>query len=92
MSHGHDEHGSAAHGAPVPSGVHGSAEMPPEPAVRTISPAGADLPFPLPGPGILWPVAWLGVAFVLWWGANRTKGEILTPHADAEHGAPHGEK
>ncbi len=85
MSHGHDDHGPAA-----PA----SLEMPAEPAVRTISPAGADLPFPLPGAGILWPLVWLGVACFFWWGADRTKGEILTPHAHSGEHAPaaHGEK
>lgn len=97
MSHGHDDHGHAAQ-ADAGAASHGPVEVPPEPPVRTISPAGADLPFPLPLPGILWPVVWAGVAVLFFWAAGRTKGPVLThehagEHAPAAHGeAEHGEK
>jgi hypothetical protein len=90
MSHGHD----AGHAAQAAAGAaHGPAEIPGEPPVRTISPAGADLPFTLPMPGVLWPVVWLGVAALLHWGAHRTQGEIHAAggHAPAGHAPPaHG--
>lgn len=96
MSHGHDDHGHAApssHGPEGGAAPHGPVEIPAEPPVRTISPAGADLPFPLPIPGVLWPVVWAGVAVVLFWAADRTRGEVLShehaEHAPAAHGSPH---
>jgi hypothetical protein len=101
MSHGHDD---PAHARQAAAGAapHGPVEIPPEPPVRTISPAGADLPFSLPMPGILWPVVWAGVAAVLLWAADRSKGEVLAheggEHAPATHGTPahgapaHGER
>ena len=100
MSHGHDEHGHAAPSPQVPEGVagaatHGPAEVPAEPPVRTISPAATDLPFALPLPGVLWPVVWAGVGALLFWAADRSKGEVVahegSEHAPAAHGAPaHG--
>lgn len=60
-SHGHDSHGHGA--ADAGHGAHGG-EIPPAPAVRSISPAPEDF-INLPGARALaWPLTWLVVAFL----------------------------
>lgn len=61
-SHGHASHG---HGAAVAEAHHGSAEIPPAPAQRSISPAPEDF-VNLPGPAAMaWPFLWIGIALLL---------------------------
>ena len=88
--HGHDAHG---HGAGTATADHGPAEIPPVPAVRSITPAASDYELPWPGAGLLWPFVWLGVALVLYAAAGRTVRPIEHHghEGGAEHAAPHGE-
>jgi hypothetical protein len=101
MAHGHDDHGHDAHGGhghadhDHPAGSLGildqlgePAEIPPEPSVRSISPAPSEYAQPFPGPGVAWPVVWLLIALVFLWSTKRWHGEVETPHeGHAAHGA-----
>jgi hypothetical protein len=97
MSHGHDDHGHDAHGGhDHPAGslgvldsIDGPAEIPPEPAVRSITPASGDYAQPFPGAGIAWPVVWLLVAMAFLWSTTRWHGEVETAHGEHEPHAPH---
>ena len=72
--HGHDDgHGHGGHDAGHGAGQdasHGSAEIPPAPATRWISPARSDYEQPWPGSLLLWPAVWLGVAALLFTAAR----------------------
>jgi hypothetical protein len=85
-AHGHGGHGHDAHGAHADPHASGPAEIPPVPAVRSITPAAADFLLPLPGAGLLWPILWLGVGLLLYSAAGRGAQPI-----DAHHG-PASEK
>ena len=72
-AHGHDGHGHDGHGHGGPDagdGVHGPAQIPPAPAVRSISPAREEYEMPWPGRLLFWPLFWVGVAF-LFYGAAK---------------------
>ena len=92
--HGHDAHGHGGHDHPAGSlgildSLDGPAEIPPEPAVRSITPAPADYAQPFPGPGVAWPIVWLLVAIGFFVSTQRMHGEIERPHAEhGAHGAP----
>jgi hypothetical protein len=81
--HGHDAHGHDAHGDPAAHA--GPAEIPPVPAVRSITPAAADYHLPTPGAGLLWPILWLGVGALLYAVAGRSPHPIESHDAGAEH-------
>jgi hypothetical protein len=74
----HDAGHGHAPEAPHAAGDHGPAVLPPAPATRSISPAPEDYERPFPGPGLLWPLVWLVLAIVLWKGADRSTGTVVT--------------
>jgi hypothetical protein len=95
MTHGHDDHGGhdahASHDHPAGSlgildSIHDAAEIPPEPAVRSITPAPEEYAQPWPGAGLLWPLVWTAVCGGFLWSTTAWHGEVETPHA---HAAPH---
>lgn len=99
MGHGHETPGHD-HGAHAASESHGPAELPPVPAVRSITPARADFERPWPGRLLVWPFVWTAVAGLVFvaarsWG--RPFGPATEAHEAGEHGsgpheaAPHGE-
>ena len=96
---GHDAHGHGDAHAASAAEPHGPAELPPEPASRSITPAVADYEERFPGAGLLWPLVWLVFAVVLWQGASRWNGGVLTHHegavghegGESHEAAPHGE-
>jgi hypothetical protein len=90
-AHGHGAQGHDAHGAGAPADAHaGPAEIPPVPALRSITPAAADYALPHPGAGLLWPVLWLAVAALLYAAAGRTARPIEAHGGDGpgSHEAP----
>jgi hypothetical protein len=91
-AHAHDAHGGHAdphaHGAAGDAHGGGPAEIPPVPAVRSITPAAADFLLPTPGAGLLWPLLWLGVGLLLYAAAGRTAQPIDAHGAAAEHATP----
>lgn len=100
--HGHDDpHGAHGHGAPSAghdTGSHGPAEIPPAPVPRMITPARADYQQPWPGPLLLWPAVWLGVALLFFMAARTWSHPIDEGHEGGAHSpaapheaAPHGE-
>src|SRR5262245_13968676 len=84
--HGHAGHGHAGHGQQAAADAHhGSAEIPPAPPVRSITPAPEDFEN-LPGPSALvWPFVWVGLAVVLMVGLLADGWHVV--HAD--HGDGH---
>ena len=88
--HGHAGHGDAhGHGAAVADTHHGPAEIPPAPAVRSITPAPEDFQN-LPDPSaMLWPLLWIGLAILLVSGLLCAGWHLWAGHHD--EGAGRGE-
>jgi hypothetical protein len=88
-AHGHDAHGAHGHGGHGHGGddvpAHGSAEIPPPPLERSISPARDEYAQPWPGALLLWPLVWVAAAFLFYAAARRWTGPIDRDHGHAPH-------
>lgn len=80
--------GTGHEGAPGSAHAHGPAEIPPEPAARSISPAPEEFALPFPGRGLLWPLVWLGVGLAFLAAATRWYGQVERPGAHGGREAP----
>jgi len=77
--------------APHDSAPHGKAEIPPAPAVRSISPAPEDYATRPSFLQVLWPVAWLALTFALLVFVQGQGWPAFGGHGDEGHGpASHG--